>query len=398
MNRSRARSMRYPGSDPSLRLHRPFRGSGVLFAQHPLHRARPRILMRPTTLPFVAALALLTLSIAPSDSIRTRDTYGTRGTPVAIEEDFRFQGGGLTLAGSLVLPPGEGPHPAIVLTHGSEAGTRRGYRVFVQLFIEQGIAVMRYDKRGVGDSEGRYVEAPDLRQPCADLLGAVAFLRSHPSIDGEHIGVFGASQGGWVGPMAASMSEHITFVCVQSAPGVSPLEQNLYDKGNRLRTRGLSDADVARATEYRRAFWGYLVTGEGYEEAARLRGELSREPWFTPENFPYPFERRETLLRHPRLQSWTIHSAYEPRLTLERVRVPLLAVYGGDDSIVPVEESIARFRAAFAVSGNEHLTVKVFEGADHGVRVIGADGERRIAPGYFELMGDWAARQAFGID
>ncbi len=339
--------------------------------------------MHPHTGPVVSCLLTLLCTL-------------TLDAPVRTEEEVRFLGAGSSLAGTLVLPDGDGPHPVIILTHGSEPGTRHGYGRYVAPFVEQGLAVFRYDKRGVGDSEGEYVEAPDLRVPCADLLGAVAFLREHPSIAPDHIGVFGASQGGWVAPMAASMSEHIRFVAVQSAPGVSPLEQNLFDKGNRLAADGVEPAEVARATAYRRAYWTYLITGEGFDQAQRLHDAIADQPWFTDDRFPFPFGPREGLLRHPRMRSWAIHNAYEPRLTLERVRVPILTVFGGADRIVPVEASIAAFRAAFEVAGNEHWTLSVFEGADHGIRVDTAGGGREPAPDFLESLAGWAAEQARG--
>ncbi|MFT7480932.1 MAG: hypothetical protein ACI80N_004249, partial [Gammaproteobacteria bacterium] len=245
-------------------------------------------------------IPLLALIVAlPSALSMPTGAAGIRPPQELAQEDFQFVGGGITLAGNLTLPEGEGPHPVILLTHGSEPGSRRGYGMFVDLFARQGIAVMRYDKRGVGNSEGTYIEAPDLRIPCADLLGAVSYLRAHASIDAERIGVFGASQGGWVAPMAASMSEHIRFVVVQSAPGVSPLEQNLFDKGNQLRRTGLSEPDLERAGAYRRAYWTYLITGAGFEAAQELHTAIASEPWFTRDNFAFPFQRREEFLRYP---------------------------------------------------------------------------------------------------
>jgi dipeptidyl aminopeptidase/acylaminoacyl peptidase len=302
---------------------------------------------------------------------------------------------------TLILPTGEGPHPALAFTHGAEPANRKreGYQRFVRQFAEQGVAVLIYDTRGVGESEGTYIEAPDLRQPCADLLGAVAFLREHSSIDRESIGVWGASQGGWVAPMAASMCDDIRYVCIVSGPGVSPLEQNLYDKGLQLQVNGLSVTEAKRATAFRRAFWGYLITGEGFAEARRLQGEIAEESWFTPGNFPIPFGSRENLMRGDGMRHFAIHNGYEPRLTLERVRVPLLAIFGAADRVVPVDSSIEAFRSAFAASGNEgKLTVKVFPGAGHGIQVVGEDDRVLPAPGYEEFMTDWVARKAFRFD
>jgi len=314
------------------------------------------------------------------------------------EEDVRFHGGGVTLAGTLLLPPGAGPHPALAFTHGSEPANRNhpSYRASVRPFVDAGIAVLIYDKRGVGDSEGTYVEAPDLRQPCADLLGAIAFLREHARIDRGSLGVWGASQGGWVAPMAASLSDDIRYVCVVAAPGVSPLEQNLYDKALRLRARGIDEEAVARATAYRRAFWSYLVTGEGLDEARARHAEIATEPWFTRDDFPVPFLPREELLASERMRHFAVHNGYEPRLTLERVRVPTLVILGEADRVVPVEASVAAFRSAFAASGHaDELTVKLFPDAGHDLRVPAADGARERAPGYLDFMVDWVARRAF---
>lgn len=312
------------------------------------------------------------------------------------ERDVRFAGGGVELAGTLVLPTDEGPHPALAVTHGAEPASRRnaGYRRLAQRFAEQGVAVLIYDKRGVGDSEGEYVEGPDLRQPCLDLVGAVNFLRAQPEVDAERIGVWGASQGGWVAPMAASLTDAIAFVVIVSGPGVSPLEQNLWDKGNQLRARGVSDADVERATAFRRAFWTYLVDGEGLARVRELHAGIRDEPWFTEDAFPIPVAERAGLLRHPRLRHFAAHYAYDPRITLERVRCPLLAIFGASDTVVPVQESLARMRAAFAVAGNEDVTYQVHDGADHGIRVL-RDGARVPAEGYHDRMVDWVCQQVF---
>ena len=130
--------------------------------------------------------------------------------------DFKFQSDDITLTGRLTLPQGDGPFPCVVVTHGSEPGVRSGYRGAVNRFVGKGLAVITYDKRGCGDSNGKYVEAPDLNVPAADLVACVKHVAKFPEVDANRVGVWGGSQGGWVGPLAASKSDQIRFVIMVS--------------------------------------------------------------------------------------------------------------------------------------------------------------------------------------
>ena len=309
----------------------------------------------------------------------------------AREGVVEFESGELTLVADLFLPAGQGPHPAVIMTHGAEKASRKsfGYRRFAELFTRTGLAVLLFDKRGVGDSEGVYVEAPDLDVPASDVLAAFRYLRSRDEVDAERIGVFGVSQGGWVGPLAASKSDGLAFVIAVSGPGVSPLEQNLFDKGNQLRARGLPDQVVDAVTEMRRLHWTYLTHGTGLEEARAMWETIREEPWFSEIEWPIPMGDRESLLAHPRLRSFAAHNAYEPRPVLERLDVPFLAVFGEADTIVPVEASVEVMRSALEKAGNTDATLRVFPEADHGIRVRTPDGGFALAPGYMELLEGW---------
>ena len=125
--------------------------------------------------------------------------------------------GDITLAAELDLPPGEGPHSVMVMVHGSGEVTRHGFAGVVAHYLSIGVGTLRYDKRGVDQSTGKYrdvnarnsTEVFDLL--VSDVIALVDFLKTQPGIDANRIGLIGVSQAGWVMPLAASRSEDIAF-------------------------------------------------------------------------------------------------------------------------------------------------------------------------------------------
>src|SRR4029077_7558309 len=181
----------------------------------------------------------------------------------ASEETVHFASDGITLAGTLVLPEGSQTHPAVVLFHGSGPQTRDLFTA--RWFAAEGIAALAYDKRGVGESGGDFRKVP-LMELCDDGLGAITYLKSRKEIDAKRIGVWGLSQGGWLGPLAASRSADVAFVIAVSGPGVSPGEQMIVYYANELREKGVAEDDVREASTVRRDIWSYMASGAGYEK------------------------------------------------------------------------------------------------------------------------------------
>jgi uncharacterized protein len=115
----------------------------------------------------------------------------------AREESVHFASGHLVLAGTLILPGGHSSYPAVFLFHGS--GRQGRDLSTARWFASQGFAALTYDKRGVGESTGDFQAGPFM-DLCDDGLSAVEYLKSRKEIDPRHIGVWGMSQGGWLGP------------------------------------------------------------------------------------------------------------------------------------------------------------------------------------------------------
>jgi len=172
------------------------------------------------------------------------DTNRRTGQKVELyaAEEVRFRNGEVTLAGSLFVPHGPGPHPAIALVHGSGSVDRGGLLWYGDLFARDGIAALVYDKRGAGASTGRYSVLGSYQALADDHLAGVEHLKARNDIDARHIGVWGLSEGGLVAPLAAARSPDVAFVVAVSAPGVGPIRSFLWQKEQYLRHAGVPEA------------------------------------------------------------------------------------------------------------------------------------------------------------
>lgn len=145
-----------------------------------------------------------------------------------------FTNGDIRLAYSLDLPSGAGPFPAIVAGHGSGRVTRQQMEGFARRWTAQGFAVLRYDKRGVGESTGTYSEvgtqASTTMIPllASDVVAGVRFLRARPEIDALRVGLAGASQAGWILPHAARDLGGVPFMVLLSGPVCTVGLENYY--------------------------------------------------------------------------------------------------------------------------------------------------------------------------
>lgn len=153
--------------------------------------------------------------------------------PLAISdeaEDGTITNGRTELFYVLDLPEGAGPHPVIILGHGSGRKKAQDVRGFAERLFEHGYATLRYDKRGVGKSGGTFVASnkPAVNSYidllASDMAAMAAFASTHPLLDPDRIGLMGESQAGWVIPKAAAQAEEAAFVVLLSGPTV-PLEQ-----------------------------------------------------------------------------------------------------------------------------------------------------------------------------
>jgi dipeptidyl aminopeptidase/acylaminoacyl peptidase len=315
------------------------------------------------------------------------------------EEPVSFASGDVTLAGSLRRPATPGRHPAVVYAHGSGPGTRNQISLLAHFFLHRGMAVLSYDKRGVGQSTGdwRQIDFPEL---ASDALAAVGFLRSRPDIDPGRIGLYGISQGGWVVSLAASRSTDVAFFISHSGPGVSPRKQEFTMLTNIMTMSGFSEADVDGVLQAMSLLYEYGRTGKNGDKLDELVLKLEQNPKLA--DFLPPLSKevdRDKLYEKQKIgdPGWFFHLDvdYDPIPALKRIRCPALLIFGKHDYTVPVEESVARIEAALKETGNGRCRVVVLPNAGHGVLEMDSAKTAqpavpmRVAEGYLQLLGDW---------
>ena len=263
-------------------------------------------------------------------------------------EEITVESRGARLAGTLFLPSKEGPHPVMIGVHGSGHVDRSDLyqNEVARYFVQRGVAFFMYDKRGVGKSTGTYPGSYSSSMViyATDVLAAVDRLATRSDIDASNIGLWGASQAGWIIPIAASMDQdRIAFTIIVSGPTVSILEENLY-------------SDLTGLTQGR-------PSGASAEE----------------------IDRKMALAASKGLDA----SAF-----IAELKMPGLWIYGALDQSVPWRQGIADLKE-ISEEWNRDFTWKVFEDANHGLRASKTGGTwerpRPIDPvdGYLEYMAEW---------
>lgn len=289
-----------------------------------------------------------------------------------IVEEVSFSHDEITLAGTLTLPEGEGQHPAVILITGSGAQNRDeeilGFRIFQQIadhLTRNGIAVLRYDDRGFGESSGDYASA-DAADFAVDASAAVDYLLTRDDINPQEIGLLGHSEGGIVAPMTAGMNEHVAFVILMAGPAangidVLVLQQEMVLAGEEDLDPALYDA----LTSTQRPLLEAIASGdEGAIEAAaiaqydaipeELREELELG---TQEEFV------AQVMAEMVAPSYRFLVSYDPAEDVGALDVPVLAIYGSLDVQVDDEQNAPVMEELLA--DNADATVVVIESANH---------------------------------
>jgi dipeptidyl aminopeptidase/acylaminoacyl peptidase len=297
------------------------------------------------------------------------------------QEEVSFRSGDVTLSGTLYTPSGSGLHPAVIFIHGSGPDSREQYRFYADLFARRGMAALIYDKRGVGASTGDWRRSP-FSALADDAFAGVQFLKSHPAIDPQRIGAWGGSEGGVIAPWMASRSPDVAFVIMQSATGITFAQQNLHQTERQMRALNLPESEVQEALTFQHLKHAYARCGTGWQAYAKALQDSRSEPWASlggptsPDDWWWQWYRTKM--------------DYDPAPMLEQVRVPVLAIWGERDELVPVAESRAAVERAFARGGNRNVTYRVFAEADHSMNTQSGP---QPSPEYLETMLEWALEQ-----
>lgn len=302
-----------------------------------------------------------------------------RVPPPYREEEVTFANGPITLAGTLTIPEGQGPFPAFVMVTGSGLQNRDeelfGFKVFgviADYFTRRGVAVLRYDDRGMGGSTGSIGRATTA-DFATDALAGLALLAGRPEIDHAHLGVFGHSEGADVAAIAAARSPNVSFIVMMAGTalrGDVVLRRQAEDSARAL---GGSEEQVARILAAHQQLMDALRTGAGPDVLAPALRTLMREQI---ESQPaakaaigdvnaYIDKAMPAQLAQNQSAWIRFFVGFDPAPVLAQVKCPVLVLFGAKDTQVRPDLNKPVLEAAFAKGGNIRVTVKVYPDANH---------------------------------
>lgn len=321
---------------------------------------------------------------------------------------------GNTIAGTLTLPEGDGPHPVALLITGSGSQDRdetifehKPFWVIADHLSRRGIAVLRVDDRGIGGSDGAR-DGLTSEDFAGDVAAGVAFLRSQDQIDGDRIGLIGHSEGGLIGPMVAADDVRIAFVVMLAGPGVTGAELLRLQNELILRAAGMSDEFVASQIELQVSLWKAMMSAMDEEViderlGALLDLQLSSLP---AEERALARDNAFVAAKAQVTSAWLrFFLAADPAVYLEKVSAPVLALNGTLDLQVSADQNLPAVEAALERAGNADVTIRRLEHLNHlfqeattgQVSEYGLI-EETFSPAALEILAAWLSERVGGTE
>jgi hypothetical protein len=286
------------------------------------------------------------------------------------QEDVTFENdkAKVSLAGTLTLPAGVGPFPAAILISDSGRQDRdesiAGHRPFLVLadhLTRKGLAVLRFDKRGIGKSTGNYDQATT-EDFAADADAALAYMKSRKEIDAKKIGLIGHSEGGTIAPIVATRSNDVAWIVLLAGAGLKGEESLLLQSELSLKMAGMTDGEIFRTVSFNKQSYA-LVRQE--KDPAALEAKLNDLIQSTSTGASMPasaLQAQVHLLVSPWFRSFL---DYDPVPALQKTACPVLALNGERDLQVPPKENLSKIRKALEDGGNKDFLTTELPGLNH---------------------------------
>ena len=327
-------------------------------------------------------------------------------------EEVTFTNDTTQLAGTLSFPKGEGPFPVVVLISGSGAQDRNsdlmGFKVFkimADSLNEAGIAVLRYDERGVGKSTGKSVGNSTSAELAEDVLSAVHLLSERKDI--SSIGMLGHSEGGIIAPMVEVQSEEVDFLILLAGPGIPGKEVIATQQKAMLAQNPTFTEDyIEEAIKVNSIIMEMMSETSLSEEqavdsiASLLKESIKKLPDAIKNSITDPdlFSKTQANNAYKQFQSeWIKYFiSYDPLPTLKKVDEPILLLFGGKDLQVTEADNRPSMEQVLKEAGHKQVTIKVFPEANHlfqkantGSPMEYATLDKAFISGLLPLIADW---------
>ncbi len=310
---------------------------------------------------------------------------------------FKNEKANVTLAGTYTVPADMGPFPAVILLTGSGAQDRdetiKGHKPFAVLadyLTRQGIAVLRFDDRGVGQSGGTLAGTTSADYT-ADAQAALAWLRAQPGIRKNQVGLVGHSQGGTAAIGAAIQANGPDFLVLLASPALPGDEMLVQQSVAAARLLTTDPTQLATTEKVQRAMTQIIQkTADNTQATAQLLA------LYNPTGNPQAAAQLAPQLASMTAPNYRQLLADRPAQTLVKVRCPVLALGGSKDIQVIAKPNLAATAAILKTGGNRDVTVKELPGLNHlfqtamtgGTDEYGTIAET-VAPAALQLIGDW---------
>jgi len=318
--------------------------------------------------------------------------------PYAEEEvTFPSKAKGVTLAGTFTKPKGNGRFAVAVLITGSGPQDRdesvMGHKPFLVLadyLTRQGIAVLRYDDRGIAKSTGDYQTATS-RDFADDTAGAVAYLIARKDVG--KIGLIGHSEGGMIAPMVAVECSDVSFIVLLAGPG-TPGDAIVVAQAQLIvKAMGGDEKAMARQKSLHQKLFAVVRA----EDEAKTKVAMADLEKGLSDAEKAGVRAQVSLVASPWYKYFL---SYDPRPMLGKVRCPVLALNGEKDLQVPATENLAEIEKAVRAGGNADVTVRELPGLNHlfqptktGLPTEYGNIKTTFAPAVLEMIADWIAKR-----
>ena len=296
--------------------------------------------------------------------------------PYAQKEVFFTNGkDSVELAGTLTIPNGKGPFPAVVLVSGSGPQNRdeellghKPFLVIADYLTRNGIAVLRYDDRGVGKSSGKF-STSTTNDFANDASAAISYLGTQQNINSRRIGIIGHSEGGIIAYIEAARNKKVAFIISLAGPTIPGDEILMQQSALIAKAAGSSDEAIASAAKINRTIYDIVIkekdiTKMRQDVEAAIEKSISQKS-----NGTISSEQKATMARQQAAQitsPWFVNFLrYDPRVAISKIKVPLLFLVGEKDYQVPAKSNISSLKEVVAANKMKNITIKEIPGANH---------------------------------
>ena len=316
-----------------------------------------------------------------------------------------------SLAGTLTLPQGEGPFPAVVLISGSGQQDRdetiynhKPFKVIADHLTRNGIAVLRYDDRGVGSSKGKTNNSTSLTN-ADDAEAAVNYLLQRPEINKKKIGLAGHSEGGLIAPIVASRNADIAFIVSLAGPGVRGYDLIIRQSEDIMRVSGATEEEITETVTANGQLFKMAIAEPDQRKFAKQAME-----WYSKDldsKGLTPEERKEKMAAFTQglvsvNNPWMKYFLdTDPAQFWSAVKCPVLALNGEKDLQVNHEMNLPAIKAALRKGGNRKVKTVIMPNLNHLFQTseTGSPGEygkleETFSPAALELMTSWIRKTA----